>query len=103
LEAVDSVLEKVPETDGTTRVTFRLPPSVHAARVMVCGEFNDWDETRHAMERADDGGFSMTIRVPSGRRYRFRYLMDGHRWENDWAADDYVPNDFGGQDSVVEA
>jgi len=32
----------------------------------------------------------------------FRYLVDGERWENDWAADAYVPNPFGGEDSVVE-
>ena len=37
-----------------------------------------------------------------GRRYRFRYLLDGRRWENDWEADDYVDNDHGGQDSVVD-
>jgi hypothetical protein len=33
---------------------------------------------------------------------RFRYLLDGERWENDWTADAYVPNSFGSDDSVVE-
>jgi hypothetical protein len=36
-----------------------------------------------------------------GRRYRYRYLADGERWINDWAADDYQPNPYGGDDSVV--
>ena len=31
-----------------------------------------------------------------------RYLLDGQRWDNDWAADAYVRNDFGGDDSVVD-
>jgi len=26
----------------------------------------------------------------------------GKRWENDWAADDYIPNDHGSHDSVVD-
>ncbi len=33
---------------------------------------------------------------------RFRYLLDGERWENDWAADGYVPNPFGSEDSLLE-
>jgi hypothetical protein len=37
-----------------------------------------------------------------GTVHRFRYLLDGHRWENDWAADTYVANDFGGHDSVID-
>jgi hypothetical protein len=36
-----------------------------------------------------------------GRAYRFRYLLDGVRWENDWHADDYVLNVHGSHDSVV--
>ena len=40
--------------------------------------------------------------MAAGRAYRFRYLLDGHRWENDWAADAYKPNDFGADDSVVD-
>jgi hypothetical protein len=27
--------------------------------------------------------------------------VDENQWENDWAADGYVSNDFGGEDSVV--
>ena len=95
-------MKKVAEPDNTTSVTFKLPAAVHAQQVCVCGDFNDWDETRHPMSRSPDGSFSVTIALRRGRSYRFRYLLDGRRWENDWAADDYVPNHFGGQDSVVE-
>ncbi len=86
----------------TCRVTFSVPPEVDAEHVHLCGEFNDWNETSHPMARRKDGRFSTTISLKAGRSYRFRYLLDGERWENDWEADAYVPNDFGTEDSVVE-
>ena len=33
--------------------------------------------------------------------YKFKYLIDGEKWENDYKADAYVPNVFGTKDSVV--
>ena len=54
------------------------------------------------MRRDAEGGFSVTVGLDAGRAYRFRYLLDGQRWDNDWAADAYVRNDFGGDDSVVD-
>ena len=54
------------------------------------------------MHRDSAGGFSLTVGLDAGRAYRFRYLLDGRRWDNDWAADAYQPNDFGGDDSVVD-
>ena len=84
------------------QVTFELPASVGAASAQVCGDFNDWSPTAHPLTRHPDGTFRTTIALAAGRRWHFRYLLDGHRWENDWAADDYAPNVFGGQDSVVD-
>lgn len=54
------------------------------------------------MDRDRDGSFSLVVRLETGRSYRFRYLLDDQRWENDWAADAYVPNAFGEDDSVVD-
>jgi len=42
------------------------------------------------------------VDLDAGRAHRFRYLLDGQRWDNGWAADAYVANDFGGDDSVVD-
>src|SRR5439155_1022330 len=50
----------------------------------------------------DDQGFAIDLKLEAGRQYRFRYFLDGHRWENDWAADAYVPNEFGGDDSLID-
>ena len=89
------------KTRRSCRVTFELPDTVEAQTAAVCGEFNDWDLAKHPMKRKKDGSFSRTISLKPGRRYRFRYLLDGERWENDWAADDYVSNEYGTQDSVI--
>jgi hypothetical protein len=82
-------------------VTFHLPAEVCAQHAVVCGEWNDWSHDRDIMER-DDDGFSLTIELARGRAYRFRYLLDGNRWENCWSADMYVPNSYGSEDSVVD-
>ena len=54
------------------------------------------------MKKLKDGSFSATASLESGGTYRFRYLVDGERWENDWEADEYLPNDFGSDDSIVK-
>jgi CHAD domain-containing protein len=87
---------------GTASVTFTLPGAVRATHVAVSGEWNDWSAGRDVMNRVGDGDFSLTIVLQAGRAYRFRYLLDGHRWENDWDADAYVPNGLGSDDSVVD-
>ena len=89
-------------SNSRSSVTFVLDPEVEATRAAVCGEWDGWATEAHPMERAADGGFRLTVELPAGRTYRFRYLLDGERWENDWAADAYVPNGFGGEDSLVD-
>jgi 1,4-alpha-glucan branching enzyme len=84
------------------RVTFKLPTEVGARSVALCGEFNDWDKSTHPMRQLKDGSFSLTITLEPGQSYRFRYWLDGERWENDWEADAYIANEFGSEDSVVE-
>jgi hypothetical protein len=87
---------------GKARVTFTIDPGVAAEAAAVCGEWNEWSADADVMHRDAEGGFSVTVDLDAGRAYRFRYLLDGQRWDNDWAADAYVANDFGGDDSVVD-
>lgn len=89
------------KTRRKCRVTFGLPPEVDAKKASLCGEFNEWKPRADLMKRRKDGRFSITISLPAGRSYRFKYLLDGRRWENDWSADAYVPNGFGTEDSLV--
>src|SRR6478672_4343342 len=88
--------------DGLVQVTFEIDPAVNAERANLCGDFNDWSYEADPMQPTGEGGFSLTKELPPGRSYRFRYLLDGDRWENDWAADDYVRNEYGGDDSLVD-
>jgi 1,4-alpha-glucan branching enzyme len=87
---------------GKARVTFTVDPRTDARTAVVCGEWNDWSADADVMRRDAEGAFSLTVDLDAGRAYRFRYLLDGQRWDNDWAADAYVRNDFGGDDSVVD-
>jgi 1,4-alpha-glucan branching enzyme len=95
------VLEKKAPKGAEQEITFRLPQEVSGGSAHVVGDFNDWSPTSHPMEKGESG-FELTIVLEVGKAYRFRYFVDGVRWENDWAADDYVANDFGGDDSVVD-
>jgi 1,4-alpha-glucan branching enzyme len=83
-------------------VTFTLPAEVEAEAVNLCGEFNEWNKEDMPLVRRKDGRFSLSLPLPAGRSYRFRYLIDSKRWENDVAADDFTPNPFGTVDSVIE-
>ena len=90
------------KTGRFCRVTFKLPAEVEAETAMLCGDFNEWSEESHVMKKLKDGSFSLTLSLPANNAYRFRYLLDGERWENDWAADEYLPNTFGADDSVLK-
>lgn len=85
----------------TCRVTFELPADVKAERIALCGDFNDWNPNKHLLKQRKDGSYSITISLKVGRSYRYRYLLDHENWENDWSADDYAPNEFGTEDSIV--
>jgi 1,4-alpha-glucan branching enzyme len=88
------------ETHGRVVVTFQIPAEAGVTTVDVVGEFTDWGLV--AMQSDENGNLSASFDLQVGRTYRFRYLLDGERWQNDWAADNYVPNDYGGDDSVVD-
>ena len=85
----------------TVDVTFTLPAEVQAGTVALCGEFNDWSAEDTQLERGSDGSWQATIALEPGRSYRYRYLLDGQRWENDGQADRRVPNALGSTDSVI--
>ena len=89
------------KTGRSCRVTFSLPAGVNAQNACLCADFNDWNQTTHPMKGRKDGSFTLTISLKPGRQYRYRFLLDGERWENDWAAESYLPNSLGSEDSLV--
>ena len=90
------------KTGNYCRVTFKYQPAISAEKAVLCGDFNDWAMDSHPMRRLKDGSFSATVSLQAKQSYRFRYLLDGQRWENDPEANNYVPNAYGSDDSVVE-
>lgn len=93
--------KKIPQTDrGVVRVTFSMPAEVQAGDVQIAGEFTGWQG--RPMERQQDGSWETSVDLEPARTYEYRYLLDGERWENDWAADRYVPNEFGFDNSVID-
>jgi 1,4-alpha-glucan branching enzyme len=97
------ITKETAKKKGLVRVTFELSSTLWAERVNLVGEFNDWDTTATPMTRTrSDANWKARVELEEGKRYRFRYLVDGKEWLNDWHADDHVENPFGSYDSVVD-
>lgn len=98
-----SIKKQYLETSPACKVTFRLPKKAapEARQVTIVGDFNDWDKERTLMKRLASGDFTVTLELNPGSEYKFKYLIDAHRWENDWHADKYIPCPHGYEDSVV--
>jgi len=96
--------KKFLKTRPVCKVTFTLPGEAapDAETVCVMGEFNNWSRDATPMKRRKNSNFSLSLDLEKGRSYRFRYLIDGWKFENAWAADRYESNPYGGEDSVVE-
>jgi predicted flap endonuclease-1-like 5' DNA nuclease len=98
-----SLKKQFSKTKPVCKVTFNLPKEAvkGANEVAVVGEFNNWDKENGVPMKATKGGYSAVLELETGREYQFRYLIDGLKWENDWAADDYVATPYGVENSVV--
>jgi 1,4-alpha-glucan branching enzyme len=94
------MITKRPGPNGKVRVTFAMPAAVWADTIYVVGDFNDWDE-RATPLRQTERGWMATLELEPGKAYQYRYLFDGSEWHNDWQADRYEPNAYGGDNSVV--
>jgi 1,4-alpha-glucan branching enzyme len=87
------------KTNDDCEVTFEYG-SETAAKVALVTEFNGWEPVK-MKKRKSDGMFYAKMRLPKDGRYQFRYLVDGEAWDNDSAADEYVANEYGAENSVV--
>lgn len=89
------------KTGKSCRVTFKYPNEEKAESAALAGDFNDWSATTHVMKKLKDGSFSITVVLKSNAAYSFRYVLNGNNWVNDPAADDYVANEHGEDNSLV--
>lgn len=93
--------KKTLKSRPVTKVTFEVPREVEGQEAHLVGDFNGWDRRATPMNKLKDGRFTVTLDLDPAQAYEFRYLLDGADWENDWAADQYVPNPYGSDNSVV--
>jgi len=78
-------------------VTFELPSDASEA-ALVC-EANGWQPL--AMKKSK-GAFAAKLRLPANGSYQYRFLLNNDEWVNDNAADRYVTNEHGSENSVVD-
>lgn len=100
-----SIEKKYLKTRNVCKVTFELSAeeSGGAQSAFLVGQFNDWDMRSLPMKKRKDGSFRITLDLPVGQTYQFRYFLDNERWENEWSADAYCYSEFGNcENSVVD-
>ncbi len=103
MESTQNMLKKkYLKSKDVCKVTFYTAPELDAEAVYLVGDFNEWDEEATPMDKLKDGRFKVTVDLPKDTQYQFRYLINDTEWHNDWDADNYVPNPFSGDNSVVE-
>ena len=86
---------------GKVRVTFTMPKLEGVKQLFLVGDFNNWSVSETPLTRAADESWSVALTLDGGRPYQYRYFADNQVWHNDWAADAYVTNSFGTENSIV--
>jgi hypothetical protein len=74
--------------DHPSAVRFHVPASLGARVAEVAGDFSAWAPL--AMVRDATGAFHVSLVLDPGRRWRYRFLLDGDRWINDPTATSFV-------------
>ncbi len=82
------------------KVTLKVLADWAEKEVAVAGTFNNWNINAEKLKKTKDG-WTTTLRLKPENEYTFKYFIDGERWVNDDAADKYVPNEFGTEDSLI--
>ena len=90
------IQKKILKSKPVCKVTFIMPKeAVESAKtVHITGDFNNWEKKSSPLKRLKNGTFKITIDLPLGQEYQYRYLVDNNIWQNDWDADKYVPSPY---------
>ena len=87
-----SITKKYLKSKPLCKVTFKVKKEEcnAAETVAIAGDFTEWQET--PMKKLKSGDFTVTLDLEKDSKYQFRYKLNEEYWENDWAADDYIPS-----------
>ncbi|ESP94435.1 MULTISPECIES: isoamylase early set domain-containing protein [Pseudoalteromonas] len=88
------------KTKNEAEITFEFSHP-EAKKVELVAEFNDWQPISMRFNKKEKR-FKLKHRLPTDRKYHFRYLIDGNLWDNDNSADGYAANGFGSENSIVD-
>lgn len=70
-----------------------------AVHVSIAGTFSDWKPMEKSMNALGNGHCDLNAALALGR-HEYCLVVDG-RWIPDPLARDYIPNPFGGRNSVI--
>jgi 1,4-alpha-glucan branching enzyme len=101
------VTKKFLKTKPEVQVTFEVTKEAanEAEQVFLLGEFAGWEPIE--LKKLKSGIFKATLNLPTNEKesyqYRFRLVSaDGaESFDNDWDAEAYCTNPFGGENSLV--
>ena len=96
-----TIQKNIKGRESKVRVSFAMPAIVDGCSCLyLVGRFNEWNESVYRMQRANDGTWSLTLELESGREFQYRFRTNDGRWLNDPAAP-HARHPFGSEISLV--
>ncbi len=77
--------------------TFRFH-APKATKVLLAGDFTEWQKKALAMQKGQDGFWTITVDLPLGK-YGYLFMVDG-QWCEDPECSMRVPNPYGSRNMV---
>jgi len=74
--------------------------SPEANKVMLAGDFNDWNYENAPLKKVSDNTWKRTMNLKPGR-YEYKFVVDGN-WTVDPKNDNRAWNALGVENSVIE-
>jgi 1,4-alpha-glucan branching enzyme len=98
-----SIKKQYLKDKSVCKVTFRLNKKIvgQAQSAYLAGDFNEWQAEKTPMKALKNGDFTVTVTLPKGREYQYRYVLDGQSWITDEGADKYTPAGFADAENAV--
>jgi len=98
-----SLVKKFTKDKSKCEVTFTLPREAvnGGQKVELIGEFNNWNTAEGIALVAKKNEYKTVVKLEAGKKYEYRFLVDGNWWTNDATPDAFVSNPFGTVNSVV--
>lgn len=98
-----SLEKKYLKSKPICKVKFIAPDPIakNAETVFLAGDFNNWQFGTTKLRKQKNGTYATTLDLETGLEYQYRYVVNGERWENDYAADKYVPSNICGVENSV--